>query len=501
MDTNGKLMKMNDKGIAAVYLALILVALVALAGIAIDFSYMYIAKGQLQNAADASALAGASRLNGTVFANQTGARNEAWRFACNNKMVPAGKSVFLIASSSYSSPPSDLNSGNDPDGDIILGHWYGPGDFRPRPGVPLPTGEIINAVKVVARRTSDSANPPIRIGGNPMSTFLGRVIGWNQMNVAAEAIAAKTPAKVLPIAVNEYWLADSTLASKRPYDDSVHAYPNSFTRQVNVNGTTSTAFGRVFGIMGSYAEDNMGATTGGSRNLNGYVYVDARTSNHNGAPGTWYQVNTTATGSFDCSICPSWFTGPGDWDPNTGNINSQKFNDSLMYLANGYPDNLVLPTAVKEVYRSTYTAPNYAEDPTSYCPYATVSYFSSSGSKPLTIQISASQYFKDYYPPGSKVITMVYDGTFYYIDASSPNAVTNVGYVALQIDGYATQNSKSLGNPNFFKTNGNENGSTVYAHALESMIEPDSIVGQCSADFFNRLMLLRYKYGPVKLVK
>ena len=49
----------NNKGIALVYIALAIFALVACLGLTIDLGHMYVVRGELQNAADAAALAGA----------------------------------------------------------------------------------------------------------------------------------------------------------------------------------------------------------------------------------------------------------------------------------------------------------------------------------------------------------------------------------------------------------------------------------------------------------
>src|SRR6266498_2406271 len=94
MDTVSKLRQIirNRKGIAAVYIALILVALIAFVGLAIDIGYMYVAKGQLQNGADAAALAGAAKLTGDDL-DQKDARRAAWRFACENKA--AGERIYI----------------------------------------------------------------------------------------------------------------------------------------------------------------------------------------------------------------------------------------------------------------------------------------------------------------------------------------------------------------------------------------------------------------------
>ena len=190
----------NKRGIALVFVVLLLVVLFAFVGLAIDIGYMYVAKTQLQNAADAGALAGAAVLNeSSKSTDQPAARNEAWKISCNNKMVPSGSRVFLVSDSAdCSSPPTDLNNTtNDPDGDIILGHWDTSTGFTP--GQTLNNTTYINAVKVIARRTSAPAVSNVKIGNNPVSIFFGKILsllpgggsGWTTMNASAQSIAVR----------------------------------------------------------------------------------------------------------------------------------------------------------------------------------------------------------------------------------------------------------------------------------------------------------------------
>ena len=52
----------NQKGVTIVLVAICLVVLIGFAAIAVDLAYLYIVKGELQNAADSGALAGAQVL-------------------------------------------------------------------------------------------------------------------------------------------------------------------------------------------------------------------------------------------------------------------------------------------------------------------------------------------------------------------------------------------------------------------------------------------------------
>jgi len=190
----------NRKGFSIVLLAIGLAVFIMIAGVAIDLSYMYFGKNQLQVAADAAALAGAWNLKEDTTIpdfTQEPARQAAWKFACKNKSVGANTYLVTNVSTNCDNPPSvdDLNSSNSPDGDIVLGNWSGGPDINP-------TGTPVNAVKVVARRTGETPGMP------QVKVFLGKIfklIGadWSLMSVSAKAIAARVKRGNEFIAVSE----------------------------------------------------------------------------------------------------------------------------------------------------------------------------------------------------------------------------------------------------------------------------------------------------------
>jgi uncharacterized membrane protein len=76
---------LNKRGITLVWLALFLfILLIMFASFAIDISFVYFAKNELQVAADAACLAGVAELDGTDNIAQGTARQRAWEFACKN---------------------------------------------------------------------------------------------------------------------------------------------------------------------------------------------------------------------------------------------------------------------------------------------------------------------------------------------------------------------------------------------------------------------------------
>ena len=171
--------KLGNRGIAVIYIALLLVALVAFVGLAIDIGYMYVTKTQLQNAADSAALAGASQAKsvgtGTADPNdlvQSPARTEAISFAAKNTATK----VPIVISNDGTNTLSDSN-------DITVGNWNGT--------IYAPNSTPVNAVQVRPRRTDTSP-------GGPVSLFIGRVFGQNTMGASADAVAA------LPLRANSF---------------------------------------------------------------------------------------------------------------------------------------------------------------------------------------------------------------------------------------------------------------------------------------------------------
>lgn len=159
MDADGTInMLRQTKGFAVVWLVMMIPVILLFAMMAVDFGYMYMTKGQLQNAADAAALAGASQLDGTNSTTQTNARNAAQSFASKN--LAAGIGVSL-----------NLNTSNNPTGDIYVGHWNSTSKIVEPPG----TGQSVDAVQIVAKRTT--------------SIFFGKIFNFSAMSASAKAVA------------------------------------------------------------------------------------------------------------------------------------------------------------------------------------------------------------------------------------------------------------------------------------------------------------------------
>jgi Flp pilus assembly protein TadG len=147
----------NRAGIALIWIAILGMVLVGLAGLALDTGYVMLTGHQLQNAADAAALAGANSVSFDTAQSVT----DALATAAANKA--AGAAVQLDSAS-----------------DIIIGvydrssHTFTAGSTPP------------NAVKVIARRTDTAP-------GGPLNLIFAPMFGITTSNVSRQAIAMTSP--------------------------------------------------------------------------------------------------------------------------------------------------------------------------------------------------------------------------------------------------------------------------------------------------------------------
>ena len=159
-------------GTVLVQVLALLVVLLGFAALSIDVGNLYVAKAELQNAADAAALAGAStfaeddyrkyslaNISDVLLAEvQADVQARCLAYATRNEVV--AKSVTLEAQ------------------DVIVGHF----DFD-NPSAPLDFTGRPNAVQVTPRFAGDSPNGPI-------VNFFASIFGFDTTDVSATATAA-----------------------------------------------------------------------------------------------------------------------------------------------------------------------------------------------------------------------------------------------------------------------------------------------------------------------
>jgi hypothetical protein len=153
--------------------------LILFVGLALDVARLFLAVNQLHNAADAGSLAGAQY----VKFDQTTAHDLTIATAYEN--YADGLPVFLRP-----------NPGNDPTLDVVLGRWIRQtGEF-------IPTTDMPNAVKAVARRDgSDAQSPPVSLLFMPIAKIYTQNVGRHAI---ARSIVTMGAA-LITLAANPNW--------------------------------------------------------------------------------------------------------------------------------------------------------------------------------------------------------------------------------------------------------------------------------------------------------
>jgi Flp pilus assembly protein TadG len=167
----------NQKGVTIVLVAILLVVLIGFAAIAVDLAYLYIVKGELQNAADSGALAGAQVL---YITDPLGVQVNA----------AANQTALDLVSANYSEQsPVSIES-------IERGHWsFATREFIPNNSL-LPVSlwnvtsaqldansNFINAVRVITTRKIVAGT------GKPAGPFFAGIFGAAGPVFTATAVA------------------------------------------------------------------------------------------------------------------------------------------------------------------------------------------------------------------------------------------------------------------------------------------------------------------------
>ncbi len=210
----------SRRGVIAVLAAVLSVMMLAMLAFAIDVGYLSLSKTQLQAAADASALAAASRIG-------------------QADMVSAAQT--LGACNTVGGRPVKINTS-----DVETGVWDSTAlTFTP-------SVSTINSVRVTARTGASNG------GATPM--FFARVLGWNSLDQKASAVATVNPRDIA-------FVVD--LSASMNYD----------TRPAMDNSSTSQAYiQRVFDNFGFGTYTRTSYTTPSSSQWAGYTLTSKKTA-------------------------------------------------------------------------------------------------------------------------------------------------------------------------------------------------------------------------------
>ncbi len=201
------------------------IPLLAMVAFSVDMGYLVAVETELQNSADASALAGTQQLMGPYvqwsLPTLTGAQRNTIR---NNAITAARQAAKNYATYNQAGGVTLTLL----DGDIEVGYTDAQGNYTASP----PTSTFPNTVAVTARRDS-SANQPVKL-------FFAPVIGASSMPLSAYARAAmmegdvttlqalpNTDAHILPVALDVNIWNQFLKDGKTQWDGTVHLNANN----------------------------------------------------------------------------------------------------------------------------------------------------------------------------------------------------------------------------------------------------------------------------------
>jgi Flp pilus assembly protein TadG len=176
-----QLQNKKRRGAVAVLTAILMVVLLGMVAFAVDVGWMSLSQSELQNAADAAALAGAGQLMSPsvqfslpkntatnqasiLSAAETSAKTYAKNFASYNRAGGVSSLVLL-------------------DSDIEFGLTDSNGNYTKYTGNATYANSFPNTIKVTLRLDSTSG------GNGPLGLFFGSVLGTNNVNLTAAASA------------------------------------------------------------------------------------------------------------------------------------------------------------------------------------------------------------------------------------------------------------------------------------------------------------------------
>jgi Flp pilus assembly protein TadG len=190
----------NQRGGVVIFVAVAMVVLIGCAALAIDLAHLYVARNELQNAADAGALAGARFLfvnDGTYDA--TSAINASGFVSVENETIPSANKLghdTAEANKSDKVPVEvDWDAGQNTGSDVERGHWsFGLGSlargFYPSDSTAMVS---LNLVSVVALDQNTDFINAVRVRASSRApkivSWFARIFGRDSFQLSADAVA------------------------------------------------------------------------------------------------------------------------------------------------------------------------------------------------------------------------------------------------------------------------------------------------------------------------
>jgi hypothetical protein len=353
----------NESGAVIVLVAILITVIVMFIAMAVDIGHLYVARNELQNAADAGALAGARALylNNNATSVNPGANQAGYDGAVAN--ISEGIPVDLDWTAGSNGP------------DVERGHWrFATGTFTPNPSLApvdlwgVSTADLdanlnfINAVRVTARRQD-----------TPVSSFFARIFGIEDFLMSAQAVAyIGFAGTMMPGEVDQpIVICEDSILNNGSYGCNIGRMINS-GQNIDSNETGGwTSFNQNDPCSGGTNANEMGglicsgsspaiqlgediATNGGqiqsafSDLYDCWVNATGRTTNWNmtlpvvSCPGNNITTCQETVGAVNLNVI--WITGPGE-DPSYSeapySMSAPDSNGDMISWSNDSPDGVV----------------------------------------------------------------------------------------------------------------------------------------------------------------
>jgi len=210
----------NQRGVTIIVVAILIVVLLGFVALAVDIGYVMVARNELQNAADAAALAGARRMGQNYHDGVDQSTS------CAENVTSVAQNTASKNKAAGMNLAEDISAGN-----VVtsIGKWDPTKPPNERFTI---TCDYPNAVKVVAKREGGTTNGPIGTFFAPIFKLINPS-SPDTVNVGATACAALSgPCEekpTIPLGIGMSWFTN------------LHA--NNFCTQIALNDTMSSCAG------------------------------------------------------------------------------------------------------------------------------------------------------------------------------------------------------------------------------------------------------------------
>jgi Flp pilus assembly protein TadG len=325
------------RGAIAPLTALLLIPLLGMMAFSVDMGYITHTQNELQSAADAAALAGASQLRNNFvgyYLPGTSAGQQATLLSTAESNAKAQAKLYAGYNTAAGVSLALLDS------DIEFGYTDSSGNYTP---CPMYTG-YPNTVKVTLRRDG-SAN-------GPLGLFFGPVIGAPTANLTATAAAT-----LFAGGIDGFSTSNDFKVPILPMTYDINHWNNFIQTGQDPDGNTTVGSNGLAQLnvypslkfTGNFGELSLNQSTNGSSSINNWIENGVSTTDLKSE----YSANLLPLSAHNTLPAPTYTNTPPDWLGNPG------VKDTTIQTAGNYAGKLYLLPLFKPVN-------NGVPDPTQY---------------------------------------------------------------------------------------------------------------------------------------